>query len=161
MSHADLRIRLQGLLEGVRCAGAADDARAGVPGLQGRRARKAGLETGDQVRVDARPRHESGEETRPEGRLRESARAARVRAQSQRLIRPTGQPADGPSGRRMPIETASGQAQCPECFADVTLTKVMQNEITQCPGCGAELEITALEPIALALAPQEEEDWGE
>ena len=44
----------------------------------------------------------------------------------------------------MPIETASGQAQCPECFADVTLTNVMQNEITQCPGCGAELEITAL-----------------
>ena len=61
----------------------------------------------------------------------------------------------------MPIETASGQAQCPECFADVTLNKVMQNEITQGPGCGAELEITALEPITLALAPQEEEDWGE
>jgi alpha-aminoadipate carrier protein LysW len=38
---------------------------------------------------------------------------------------------------------------------------VMQNEITQCPGCGAELEITALEPLTLALAPQEEEDWGE
>ena len=35
----------------------------------------------------------------------------------------------------MPIETASGTAQCPECFADVTLNKVMQNEITQCPGC--------------------------
>ena len=61
----------------------------------------------------------------------------------------------------MPIETASGQAQCPECFADVALNKVMQNEITQCPGCGAELEITALEPLTLALAPQEEEDWGE
>ena len=42
----------------------------------------------------------------------------------------------------MAVQTASGQAQCPECFADVTLTKVMQNEITQCPGCGAELEIT-------------------
>ena len=41
------------------------------------------------------------------------------------------------------------------------LTKVMQNEITQCPGCGAELEITSLEPLTLALAPQEEEDWGE
>ena len=41
----------------------------------------------------------------------------------------------------MPIETASGT--------------------TQCPGCGAELEITALEPLTLALAPQEEEDWGE
>ena len=61
----------------------------------------------------------------------------------------------------MAIQTASGQAQCPECLADITLTDVMQNEITQCPGCGAELEITALEPLTLALAPQEEEDWGE
>ncbi len=61
----------------------------------------------------------------------------------------------------MAFQTASGQAQCPESLADVTLDKVMQNEITQCPGCGAELEITALEPITLALAPQEEEDWGE
>ena len=61
----------------------------------------------------------------------------------------------------MPIDTASGQAQCPECLADVTLSKVMQNEITQCPGCGAELEITKLEPLTLALAPQEKEDWGE
>ena len=41
----------------------------------------------------------------------------------------------------MAVPTASGQAQCPECFAEVTLTNVMQNEITQCPGCGAELEI--------------------
>ena len=51
----------------------------------------------------------------------------------------------------MAVQTASGQAQCPECFADITMTEVMQNEITQCPGCGAEL----------SLAPQEEEDWGE
>jgi alpha-aminoadipate carrier protein LysW len=46
-------------------------------------------------------------------------------------------------------------------MADVTLTNVMQNEITQCPDCGAELEISALAPLTLALAPQEEEDWGE
>ena len=61
----------------------------------------------------------------------------------------------------MPLQTASGQAQCPECFAEVPLTNVMQNEITQCPGCGAELEITSLSPLTLTLAPQEEEDWGE
>ena len=41
----------------------------------------------------------------------------------------------------MAVQTATGQAQC--------------------PGCGAELEITSLEPLTLALAPQEEEDWGE
>jgi alpha-aminoadipate/glutamate carrier protein LysW len=61
----------------------------------------------------------------------------------------------------MPLPTATGQAQCPECFADVTLTNVMQNEITQCPSCAAELEIVSLEPLTLSLAPQEEEDWGE
>lgn len=61
----------------------------------------------------------------------------------------------------MAVPTASGQAQCPECFADVTLANVMQNEITQCPGCGAELEISSLTPLTLTLAPQEEEDWGE
>jgi alpha-aminoadipate carrier protein LysW len=37
----------------------------------------------------------------------------------------------------------------------------MQNEITQCPGCGVELEIAALSPLTLSVAPQEEEDWGE
>ena len=42
-----------------------------------------------------------------------------------------------------------------------TLTNVMQNEIAQCPECGAELEVASLEPLTLALAPQEEEDWGE
>ncbi len=61
----------------------------------------------------------------------------------------------------MAVQTASGQAQCPECPAAVTLTEVMQNEITQCPGCGAELEITSLSPLSLTVAPQEEEDWGE
>ncbi len=61
----------------------------------------------------------------------------------------------------MSLPTATGQVPCPECFADVTLTTVMRNEITQCPGCGAELEIVSLEPLTLALAPREEEDWGE
>jgi alpha-aminoadipate/glutamate carrier protein LysW len=61
----------------------------------------------------------------------------------------------------MAVHTVSGQAQCPECFADVPLNNVMQNEITQCPGCGAELEVVAIEPLTLAVAPQEEEDWGE
>jgi alpha-aminoadipate/glutamate carrier protein LysW len=61
----------------------------------------------------------------------------------------------------MALQTATGTAQCPECFAEVSLTNVMQNEIAQCPGCGAELEVVALEPLTLQLAPQEEEDWGE
>jgi alpha-aminoadipate carrier protein LysW len=43
----------------------------------------------------------------------------------------------------------------------VSLSGVMQNEIAQCPGCGAELEVVSLEPLTLQLAPEEEEDWGE
>ncbi len=61
----------------------------------------------------------------------------------------------------MAIHTASGQAKCPACFGGITLTDVMQNELTQCPGCGAELEIATLAPLTLSLAPQEEADWGE
>mgnify|MGYP001397642537 FL=1 len=61
----------------------------------------------------------------------------------------------------MAMQTASGTAECPECFADVELKDVMQNEITQCPECGADLEVVSLEPLELALAPEEEEDWGE
>jgi len=62
----------------------------------------------------------------------------------------------------MALKTASGTAECPECFNEIELKNVMQNEITQCPDCGAELEVVSIEPeIELALAPEEEEDWGE
>jgi len=53
-------------------------------------------------------------------------------------------------------------ANCPECAASIGLPgDVMQSEILQCEDCGIELEVTALDPIVLALAPEEEEDWGE
>jgi len=61
----------------------------------------------------------------------------------------------------MALETAGGEAECPECFATVTLENVMQHEIVQCPECGVDLEVVALEPLTLVLAPEEEEDWGE
>jgi alpha-aminoadipate carrier protein LysW len=61
----------------------------------------------------------------------------------------------------MAVKTASGTAECPECFAQVELKDVMQNEITQCPECGADLEVVSIEPLELALAPEDEEDWGE
>ena len=37
----------------------------------------------------------------------------------------------------------------------------MLGEIAQCPDCGVELEVLSAEPLALGLAPQVEEDWGE
>ncbi len=61
----------------------------------------------------------------------------------------------------MAMQTASGATECPECFAEIELKDVMQNEIVQCPECGADLEVVSLAPLALALAPEEEEDWGE
>ena len=61
----------------------------------------------------------------------------------------------------MVLEVASGTAECPECFADIELDDVMQNEIVQCPECGVDLEVINIEPLELAPAPDEEEDWGE
>lgn len=52
--------------------------------------------------------------------------------------------------------------QCPECDATIPLSADVQlGEILVCPECGVDLEITALEPVTVSLAPMEEEDWGE
>ena len=61
----------------------------------------------------------------------------------------------------MSIETATGVAECPECFGEIELSDVMQNEIVQCPECGTDLEVISIDPLTLDLAPEEEEDWGE
>ena len=61
----------------------------------------------------------------------------------------------------MTIQTATGTAECPECFGNVELSDVMQHEIVQCPDCGTDLEVTSIEPLAVETAPEEEEDWGE
>lgn len=51
---------------------------------------------------------------------------------------------------------------CPECDARLTLgADLVEGEIVVCGDCGAELEVTGVAPVALALAPQIEEDWGE
>jgi alpha-aminoadipate carrier protein LysW len=51
---------------------------------------------------------------------------------------------------------------CPECEDQVRISQpVRLNEIVECAGCRSELEIVALDPPVLALAPEVEEDWGE
>ena len=51
---------------------------------------------------------------------------------------------------------------CTECEAEITLEEGTEvNEIIVCPDCGVDLEVTALDPAAVELAPMEEEDWGE
>jgi alpha-aminoadipate carrier protein LysW len=53
-------------------------------------------------------------------------------------------------------------SNCPECDGHVSVgTDAVKGEIVSCPDCGAELEVTAIAPVALALAPEAEEDWGE
>jgi alpha-aminoadipate/glutamate carrier protein LysW len=53
-------------------------------------------------------------------------------------------------------------AQCPECEANVPLdAQTVVGEVVPCPECSADLEVTALQPPVLVMAPPEEEDWGE
>jgi alpha-aminoadipate carrier protein LysW len=53
-------------------------------------------------------------------------------------------------------------APCPECDAPVALGADAEvGEIVSCTECGADLEIRALAPPRLEVAPPEEEDWGE
>jgi alpha-aminoadipate carrier protein LysW len=52
--------------------------------------------------------------------------------------------------------------KCIECAAELDLASDLEvGEIVVCPGCGVELEVMSLVPIALELAPEVEEDWGE
>lgn len=53
-------------------------------------------------------------------------------------------------------------AICSECEGEILVAEnVMVGEILECPDCGAELEVTGVSPLALELAPEVEEDWGE
>jgi alpha-aminoadipate/glutamate carrier protein LysW len=53
-------------------------------------------------------------------------------------------------------------AECPECAAEIEMGEdTIIHEIVVCPDCGLELEVVALDPLALDYAPAEEEDWGE
>ena len=51
--------------------------------------------------------------------------------------------------------------RCPECEAEIAAQDLMVGEIIFCPDCSADLEVLALQPLAVALAPEVEEDWGE
>ena len=53
------------------------------------------------------------------------------------------------------------QTLCPECGGIVLLEEPERGEIIECLECGVELEVTSVEPLELAPAPEEEEDWGE
>ncbi len=50
---------------------------------------------------------------------------------------------------------------CPECDGKWDNGPLEKGEIITCPECGVELEVLSVDPIEVALAPEEEEDWGE
>lgn len=52
--------------------------------------------------------------------------------------------------------------ECPECGAEIKVNAgTLKGELIECIECGSELEVIETEPVKLAIAPQEEEDWGE
>lgn len=54
------------------------------------------------------------------------------------------------------------EASCPVCDAAVAVAPdVVVAEIVACRECGSDLEVTNIEPLRLAEAPMEAEDWGQ
>jgi alpha-aminoadipate carrier protein LysW len=57
-----------------------------------------------------------------------------------------------------PPESESVLSGCPECGQALAVTgALLVTQVLECDGCGVELEVMALSP----LAPELEEDWGE
>lgn len=51
---------------------------------------------------------------------------------------------------------------CPVCETPITVPDASRlSEIMECADCRSELEVVALDPVLLAVAPEVEEDWGE
>lgn len=54
------------------------------------------------------------------------------------------------------------QVECIECGGTVELpTDAIIGELLICEACDTEMEVTNLQPVAVELAPEVEEDWGE
>lgn len=51
---------------------------------------------------------------------------------------------------------------CVICGADVSVpADARPGELVECAECGSELEVVSVDPVQLAEAPTEEEDWGQ
>lgn len=60
------------------------------------------------------------------------------------------------------MSTQMTTTQCPQCGEGVPVAATaFVSELLTCQSCKTELEVVALEPAELALAPEIEEDWGE
>ncbi|MGA7173907.1 MAG: lysine biosynthesis protein LysW [Candidatus Dormiibacterota bacterium] len=62
----------------------------------------------------------------------------------------------------MTTDVSIAVAECPECAGLLGVPRgTVVGEILPCAECSAELEVTGLAPLTVALAPEVEEDWGE
>jgi alpha-aminoadipate carrier protein LysW len=53
-------------------------------------------------------------------------------------------------------------SECPVCGAEVEIAAdVIAGELVVCGDCGVELELLETDPVKLAEAPSAEEDWGQ
>ena len=51
---------------------------------------------------------------------------------------------------------------CPICESTIDIAEgTVVGELMECEDCGSELEVTSVDPITVAEAPEVEEDWGE
>lgn len=57
--------------------------------------------------------------------------------------------------------TLALEAPCPDCNTPVALDDPLLGELVTCDGCESELEVRGTAPLALAIAPEVQEDWGE
>lgn len=74
---------------------------------------------------------------------------------------PTQATDDRGSGSGPQTTPPDATAACPECAGAVAVGDRILHELVECPDCASPLEVTALSPPAVELAPLEEEDWGE
>lgn len=62
----------------------------------------------------------------------------------------------------MATQIVTSETTCPECEGVIAFDRPpLCGQVSVCASCGAELEVTALSPLRLELAPEVEEDWGE
>lgn len=51
---------------------------------------------------------------------------------------------------------------CVSCHESLSVREnAYQGEVIECATCNTELEVTAVSPVTVALAPEPDEDWGE
>ena len=52
--------------------------------------------------------------------------------------------------------------ECVICAAEIEVdSSTIKGELIECMECGTELEVVSVDPLELAEAPSEQEDWGQ